>query len=205
MGSSASGSERPCSRANHVDRRLYQYYVVTNRSHLEMRFPFCDYRYCDFIYSLPVAMLAQRRLRKAVIQRTAPALARVPYDKTGLPLSDHALSGNWHRVKKAVSSRLSKRWPHLFPQYATLYADYEGWLRAELREWGEGLLLSDETLTRGIFDEAMVRSLWLRLQSGAEPNVIGKLAPLMTYEMMLRRFVAGGERVPDAVPPEQSR
>ncbi len=100
-----------------------------------------------------------------------------------------------------MSSRLSKRWPRRFPQYATLYADYEGWLRGELRAWGEGLLLGDETLTRGIFDEAMVRSLWARLQSGAEPNIIGKLAPLMTYEMVWRRFVAGEGRVSGALPP----
>ncbi len=56
-----------------------------------------------------------------------------------------------------MSSRLASVAPAV-PAICHALCDYEGWLRGELRAWGEGLLLGDETLTRGIFDEAMVRS-----------------------------------------------
>jgi asparagine synthase (glutamine-hydrolysing) len=76
----------------------------------------------------------------------------------------------------------------VFPQRATLYADYEGYLRADLKEWGESVLFDERTLSRGIFAPQFLRSIWARHQSGRELHTIGKIAPIMTYEMMLRRL-----------------
>jgi hypothetical protein len=43
-------------------------------------------------------------------------------------------------------------------------------------------------------------SLWNRHQSGLEVNMIGKIAPIMTFEMLLRKFY-DHER-PDTVKPD---
>lgn len=69
-----------------------------------------------------------------------------------------------------------------------LYADYESYLRNELREWAEGILYDRRTAERGIFDPSFLRTLMQRHLSNLEEWTIGKIAPLMTYEMMLRRF-----------------
>jgi hypothetical protein len=58
---------------------------------------------------------------------------------------------------------------------ATLYADYEGWLRGDLRGLGRGSAAGATSSRPPGVDENMVRSLWARLQA-REFNIIGKLA-----------------------------
>jgi asparagine synthase (glutamine-hydrolysing) len=169
------------------DRRLFQYYVVFHRSHFEQRFPFYDYRYFEFVYALPPEMLFKRRLRRAIILKEMRSLAQVPYDKDDLPITGNKLAGTAAKLVKKSQLLVNYIAP-IFPEYATLYADYENWLRHELCEWGENILLGQQTLQRNIFNPAFLRSLWGRHQSGLEIHTIGKLAPIMTYEMMLRRF-----------------
>jgi asparagine synthase (glutamine-hydrolysing) len=174
------------------DRRLFQYYTVFNRSHVEQRFPFYDYRYFEFVYALPPEMLYKRRLRRAIIVNTMPRLAQIPYDKDDLPITRSKRSLLMAKAARKFTATINHHVAKLFPEYAILNADYETWLRHELREWGEGLLLGERTLQRGFFNPDFLRSLWRRQQSGLEENFIGKIAPLMTWEMMLRRFYDQG-------------
>jgi asparagine synthase (glutamine-hydrolysing) len=169
-------------------RRLFQYYTVFHRSHFEIRFPFCDYRYNDFVYALPSEMLSERRLRRAIILNRLRPLARIPYDKDNLPITEHEVSRIKAKLVQRSKSFVNRYVAPVFPEYSTLYADYENWLRNELRDWGENILLGERTLRRDIFNPEFLRSLWLRHQSGLEVHTIGKIAPLMTYEMMLREF-----------------
>ena len=81
----------------------------------------------------------------------------------------------------------------IFPEYTTLYVDYENALRQELHKWGEELLLGRRTTERNIFNPDFLHSIWSRHQSGLEPDMIGKIAPIMTYEMMLRKYYDGEE------------
>jgi asparagine synthase (glutamine-hydrolysing) len=77
----------------------------------------------------------------------------------------------------------------VFKDLGTLNSDYENWLRGGLRDWLEGILFSERTLQRGIFNPDFLRSLWNRQLTGLEVNIIGKIAPIITYELMLRRFI----------------
>lgn len=170
-----------------TDRRLYQYYTVFHRSHVEQRFPFYDYRYFEFIHALPPAMLFERKLRRAVISRMTPTLASIPYDRDELPITrdglPRAVAKLAHQGKKYIGRHIGSS-----VDRPILDADYENWLRAELRAWGENLLLGKQMLQRDLFDPQFLESLWRRHQSGLEANFIGKIAPLMTLEMLLRRF-----------------
>ena len=69
-----------------------------------------------------------------------------------------------------------------------LHADYEEWLRTDLRPWAEAILLDERTLSRGIFRPEALRSLLDRHLAGHEQWTIGKIAPIMTFEMMLRKY-----------------
>lgn len=171
--------------------RLTHNFVTFFRSHLEMRFPFFDYDLIDFIFSLPAQMRANYWLYRAVLQREAPRLAYIPWDDeeylpTTRPLIHNAHKA-WVKVRRRLS-RLNGRLGRLLPQHATLYADYENYLRNELRPWAEGILYDPQTTGRGIFDPAFVRSLMARHLANRELWTIGKTAPLITYELMLRRF-----------------
>jgi len=184
-----------------TDRRFYLYYTVFHRSRIEQRFPFCDYEYFDFVHALPPEWLFDRRLRRAVVLRWIRPLGRIPYDKDDLPITDRpsrrlaALAVN---KGKAFVNRHGWR---VFPELSTLHSDYEGWLRTDLRSWAEDLLVGDRSVNRGLFRPEAVRSLWHRLLSGMEPDIIGKLAPIMTLEMLLRQSFDGvaSDHVPFAV------
>jgi asparagine synthase (glutamine-hydrolysing) len=170
-----------------LDRRLYGQFLVFGRSHVEQRLPFCDYAYADFVYALPRQMLVDRRLRRTMLRQRMPDLTRVPYSGDGLPPTDRVsrrLPARFLRHgRRALNAHLGRRGR----EYAALNADYEGWLRGDLRAWGAELLLGERARRRQWFNPALVESLWHRLQSG-EPNLIGKLAPLMTWELLQRRF-----------------
>jgi len=170
------------------DRRLFRYYVVFHSSHFEQRFPFYDHPYFEFIYALPPEMFFRRRLRRAIILNKMRSLARVPYDQDNLPITGNQASYTIAKFVQKGKSFLNRYVAPLFPEYTTLYADYESWLRNELRNWGEQILLGERTLQRDIFAAEFLRSLWRRHQSGLEVHTIGKIAPIMTYEMILRRF-----------------
>lgn len=166
-----------------TDRRFYQYYTVFHRSHLEQRFPFYDYRYFEFIHALPPELLFKRQVRRMLIRQQMPALAGIPYDKDNLPIS-----ATGHRRRLAQLTQKVARRLRLAPDLSPLNVDYENWLRHELRAWGEEVLFGAAPRAHAIFDLEFVRSLWRRHQAGRESNFIGKLAPLMTYEMFLRRW-----------------
>jgi len=174
------------------DRRLFQYFTVFHRAFIEQRFPFYDYDYFNFVYSLPPSMNIKRKLRRAVIRKTMPELAKIPYDKDMLPISGNSFSQNLSTLLKKGKSYVNRNISPIFKDYAPLHSDYESWLRCDLRTWAEELLFSDRTLERGIINREFLHSIWNRLLSGLEPNIIGKLAPIMTYELMLRQYYDKG-------------
>lgn len=169
--------------------RLTQNLVTFTRSHVEVRFPFFDYDLFDFLYSLPASLRGHRILYRSVIQQQLPCLARIPYAQDELLPTTNPLLRNSHAVIIKIFHRLNRYWGTIFPGRYTLYADYENYLRGELREWAEGILYDRRTVERGIFDPAFVRSLMERHLSGRELWTIGKIAPIMEYEMLLRRFL----------------
>jgi asparagine synthase (glutamine-hydrolysing) len=173
------------------DRRFYLYYAIFHRSRIEQRFPFCDYEYFDFVHALPPEWLFDRRLRRAVILRWMRPLGRVPYDKDNLPITDRPARRLGAQAVNKGKAFVNRHGWRVFPELSTLHSDYEGWLRTDLRSWAEDLLFGDQALSRGLFRPEAVRSLWHRLLSGMEPDIIGKLAPIMTLEMLLRQSFEG--------------
>jgi asparagine synthase (glutamine-hydrolysing) len=161
--------------------RLTQQMVTFGRSHFEYRFPYWDYQLIDFLYSLPLSFRADKRLFRHLITQKTPKLARIPYDKQEfLPTVSQPLH-DLHALNVRIRRRLK-----LYPSRPWLYADYENYLRNDLRAWAEELLFAPRTQERGIFDTRYVRSLFDRHLAGQEPLMLGKIAPLMTFEMMMR-------------------
>lgn len=184
----------PVLRATQFDvsnpgRRLYQNLVVFHRSHIEQRLPFCDYRYTEFVYALPPHLNFGRALRRAVLRRELPHLCRVPYSNDGLPVGRSEVGRLWAKTWRRGAGLLERAGYPLRAEGAPLNADYDGWLRRELRDWGHDLLLGPSARRRGLFAADAVEALWRRQQSGREPDFIGKIASLMTLELFFRRFV----------------
>ncbi len=172
---------------NHCSR-LTQNFIIFTRSHVEVRFPFFDYDLIDFVFSLPAQMLAYRKFYRAIIQREMPRLAYIPYDKDEVVPTTNALIRGVQAESVRFKRRVNRHIAKIFPERHPLYADYDEYLRTDLREWAERILYDKKTEERGIFDSSFLRSLMNRHLSGLEIWTIGKIAPLITYEMMLRRY-----------------
>lgn len=162
--------------------------IIFGRSHIEYRFPFYDYDLIDFVYSLPSALRADRMLYRAVLRNEAPRLANIPYDHDDLPPTANRFvrsTATWNRrIRHAINRHIAP----IFPIRPTLYADYENYLRTDLREWAEGILYDPIVEQQGIFRPEFLRTIMARHLSGRELWTIGKVAPIITYEMMLQRF-----------------
>lgn len=174
---------------NH-DRRMILNFIIFNNSHIENRCPFLDYELVDWATTVPVEYKLDKPMHSFILSRTMPKLSHIPRDKDyGLPTTNRFLrTGHslYHRLKNRLNQGLGsqKRGPYA----ETLYADYENYLRHELREWAEGILFDSRTLDRAIFRPEAVRSLMDRHISGKELLTLGKISHLITFEMMLRRY-----------------
>jgi asparagine synthase (glutamine-hydrolysing) len=173
---------------NQFSRHLL-YSGVVGRSHIEYRFPYFDLSLMSFCYGLPYEVGNSRILQRAIIEREMPALARVPYEDDELPITSSGSIRALHYLKNRVKRVIHRTILPVFPYRRSLYADYEKWLRTDLRQWAEEILFDERTLSRGIFRPEALRSLMDRHMSGREPALIGKIAPLITFEMMARRYV----------------
>jgi asparagine synthase (glutamine-hydrolysing) len=170
------------------DRRLFWMYPVFFRAFMEMRFPYCDYQFLDFLFTLPLEYRAGYRLHRAVLQKESPLLTRIPHDMDNLLPTNNKLMRESHRLYTRGRDKFLRE-IH-FPQRTqyTLYADYENYLRNELREWAQAILFDEKTLERGFFSPLGIQSLFSRHLSGLEEWTIGKIAPIITFEMMLRMY-----------------
>ena len=179
-------SEYFCLRNS--DLRLTSNFVTFKRSHVEVRFPFYNYDLIDFLYSLPVQFRLDKRLYRAVIQRKLPRLTYIPCEYDQLLPTTRSLIRESHALIVKSKRRFNRHMWKAFPEYFTLYADYQNYLRNDLRDWAEDILYDERTAAREIFEPAFLRTLMNRHLSGMEDATIGKIAPLITYEMMLRRY-----------------
>lgn len=168
--------------------RPLQQQIVIGRAWLEVRCPFFDYDFLSFIFSLPLAIHTHPQFRHSIITRHMRPLTSIPNERDErLPDSrwfvrePHA---TFQRVKGVVNRRIAA----FFPQRSRLYADYEDYLRGDLRSWAEAILFNSHSLERGIVDPEAVRALWRRHCSGKELWTIGKLAPLISLELVLREL-----------------
>ena len=171
-------------------RRSTECMIVFQRSVMEVRCPFFDYSLVDFLYSLPEELRASSALlHRAVITRRMPNLALVPNEKDDhLPHTNPVYDMGFSAVQKAKRG-VNKYIAPVFPQRPRLYADYENYLRTDLRAWAENILFDSRTLDRGLFDPAVVQRLWDRHLKGDKIWTMGSVAPLITMEMAIRYLI----------------
>ncbi|MBK8797568.1 MAG: hypothetical protein IPM07_15010 [Anaerolineales bacterium] len=172
---------------NHFARHLV-YHCVTGRSHVEYRLPYFDMALLTFAYGLPAHISMERRVQKGIIARYLPRVARIPATNDDLPIMEGVRSKRVAKLLKEVQQHATQFIAPASARRSSLYADYEGWLRTDLRSWAESILFDQRTLDRGIFSRAALTSLWSRHLGGNELWTVGKLASIITFEMTMRAF-----------------
>ena len=168
-------------------RRSTQNMIVFTRSAVEVRCPYFDYDLVSFLYGLPARLRSSLDLQHLVLTRRMPDLARIPNEKDQLPPHASRALRSTHRAA-GLARRTANRVGPVFKERPRLYADYEHYLRTDLADWAQEILFAPRSLDRGIFNPSAVRDLWEQHQRGDRLWTIGKLAPLMTIELVLRQY-----------------
>ena len=165
--------------------------VVVARSALNVHCPYFDDELVTFMYGLPDEMRSDPNLVRFVLTTRMPRLARIPYEADlRLPHSG-ALLRESHAVLSRAVGWMGRHVTRARRNRPRLYADYEEYLRTDLREWADGLLFGKQAEARGLFNARAVRRLWDRHLIGRQLWTIGSIAPLMTIEQVCRYLIDG--------------
>ena len=150
---------------------------------MEYRVPFCDYDLVDFISGLPPKQKLLAAFHRRLLAEKFPPLGSIPYQRTGLPVS----SGLTRILLRKMKENLLKR---VFRSRADKrgYLDYDGWMRADLKELLASVLLSDKFLSRGYFNPDYVQRMMEDQLSGRR-NLSSQLGALLTFELWHQLFV----------------
>lgn len=163
--------------------RLTNMNEVFKRSYFEVRYPFCDNDFMDFVYSIPGEYRMNDKLYLAVVNKVIPELVWVPRASDHQYLINNKTLNTFAKYRHKIGQKIFK------DQHPELHEDPEGWLRNDLQDWSKSVLFSDSMENHGIFNINFLRSLYQRHMAGHESYfVVGKIAPVMTYDLMLQRF-----------------
>ncbi|MEJ2556290.1 MAG: asparagine synthase-related protein [Anaerolineae bacterium] len=158
------------------------------RSRLIVRTPFYDNDLVDFMLTVPPGLRCDGYLYTRGFIQAAPDLAKVPCEKTGLPLVPcmRDLSIRADQQARWWLRQAGLKW--ISPFQERPFADYDLWLRTVLRDWVEDILLDHRTLDRGYVRPDYVRTLVERHMRG-EGNFARQLGVLLTFELWHRLFL----------------
>lgn len=172
----------------HLSRRWTFNILTMLRSHVDVRSPFLDYDFFDFVTSLPRKHFLDRRLHIGIISRFTPEVSLIPdAHELRLPTRRKWIR-NTHALFLRSKYRINKHIHPWFNEPPELYADYENYLRSDLKGWAESVLCDSQMVARGLVNGEYVQSLFERHCAGYDRWTLGKIAPFITLELMLQRY-----------------
>lgn len=168
--------------------------VPAQSTHVEFRQPFYDHDVVDLALTVPARWRTHRRLHVELIRRYAPALALVPRQGTGRPLTAEPVDPRLARLLELCSrlagrAKQTLRGPRVSSgQHLGGFADYGYELRNGSRTLLEDVVLSERTFARGWYRPDRLRELVTEHLS-CRHNHAGALGAIVTLEFWLRAFI----------------
>jgi asparagine synthase (glutamine-hydrolysing) len=164
-------------------RKSLLYGLLVDRSMIEYRAPFYDYDLVDLLLTIPSRKRMLAIFYRKFIAQKFPNLAKIPYQRTGLPVNSNLslilFKKIQDRFRKKLSQTTGDKRGHI---------DDENWMRNELRDFVVLTLLSKKTLQRGFFNPEFVKDIVNRHLSGRENNAL-KIGTLLTFEFWNQLFI----------------
>ncbi|HHH40535.1 MAG TPA: hypothetical protein ENK56_00860 [Chloroflexi bacterium] len=160
-------------------QRLLRHYLI-------VRTPFYDNDLVDFMLTVPPGLRFEEYLYRIAFRRAFPRLAKVPLEKTGLPLAPGMRDLRIRLGRRVRWWLRSAGLRFVAPPRRRPYADYNGWLRTALRPWVEETLLGPQTRLQDLFRPQPIRELVAEQMAGADHA--RRLGVLLTLELWLRQL-----------------
>jgi asparagine synthase (glutamine-hydrolysing) len=152
---------------------------------VETRLPYLDNDLIDLLLAAPPALKMGDRIQAHILRRRRPDFLDVVNANTGARMGAGRLVQSISRFRMRVLAKLGVRG----------YQPYERlglWLREDLRQLVERLLLSERFLERGVFDPTAIKAVVDgHLNRGRNHTYL--LLAMMTFEIGQRMFLDGEE------------
>lgn len=166
----------------------------TNTIYVKEFYPFFDYDFFDFIYTIPSTVRQDHFLYKEIYKSKFPNLAKVPWLKTGVDLySNTGRLNPFLRKQRSnfeyIVSRLTLGKININNPYT--YVHYDNWFRTDsvFRNIVEGILLDSMTIQRGYYKKQGVIDL-LNMQKKGK-SYFTLINRLFTFELWNRLILDG--------------
>ena len=166
--------------------------ATLSRTQVETRFPYSDNELSDLVCGVPASWRLDRQMQLAVIKRSRPDLARVPWEFTGLPASICSpkiilMQRAYFRARREIEGLTRGLIPSVSVRQR---ANYPLWYRTVLRPWLEDVLLDERTLARGYYDGEGLRQLIEEHMDRRYDRSL-QFGLLLTFELWNRLFIDG--------------
>ncbi len=157
---------------------------------VETRLPYLDNDLIDLLLAVPPELKLGDRIQSHILRRRRPDFLKVVNANTGARMGTSRLTQSISKLRMRVLAKLGVRG----------YQPYERlglWLREDLRQLVERILLSERCLERGVFDPPAVQALVDgHLNRGRNHTYL--LLAMMTFELGQRMFLDGDGLSPNA-------
>ncbi len=166
-------------------RKSILYGPLSDNNLVEYRAPFYDYDLVDFLLTIPPRQRMLAIFYRKFISQKFPDLAKIPYQRTGLPVNSSLTLLLFKKAqdmcrRKLFSTTGDKRG----------HVDDQNWMRNELKDFVISTLLSKKATERGFFNPEFVKEIVDRHLLGRQNNTL-KLGTLLTFELWNQLFIDG--------------
>lgn len=180
---------------NNRYKKLFSYLISNERNYFENRCPFMDYRFLDFIFSVPASLRLHRRLQIGMISHSLPQLKWVPWQFSGSPITNKKwLEFGFKGGRKVFEKLLTTINPH-YKAPSEPGRNYPKWLFKYGINWAENIMCSDQLKKRGILNESYLLELIERVPSTIKKqpyqeqrNLTYRIGAAVTFELMCRQI-----------------
>ena len=166
--------------------------IDQNRFFYNDQLPFASYELYDFFLTLSPDLMLDHYLYKEIYKTKLPHLARIPWQATGVNL--YRMPSMLQRMTRELRKQIHWYAPRLSMgkmnvtnkyNYEDLSLNYRK--HARLREWIENILLSDQCLGRGYFQQEGVIELLNAVTRGR--SAFHEISIMVMFELWVRNSV----------------
>jgi asparagine synthase (glutamine-hydrolysing) len=165
------------------------------RNYVEDRIPGSDNDFVDLVRSIPAKLRSKDRMYYRFLTELSPDLARIPYQKTGLPPASPLLAHKIGFVTKQGYKLLIRKLRTLTKGKICIpdkmgYPDLGEWIRKnrKMRKFFQDVLLDKRTLNRPYFKAEFITRLVDEHMQGKK-DYTKQLCTLLTFELWHRIFI----------------
>ena len=178
---------------NRITRFLILTATCTPRLQFEDRTPFTDNDFVDVALTIPPELRLNHRIYIKFLNQLSPDLAKIPYEKTGIRADAPITLSKFTIFLKALIDNSKRKLRSKTKGLISIpiksgYPDYNEWMRNELREFVEKILLDERTLSRGYFNREYILRM-IEEHMSRKKDYSRQLSALITFELWHRLFV----------------